>query len=178
MSKSDEILDVAEGFARERGYNGFSFRDIATKVGIKSASVHYHFPTKGDLGEALARRYADRFFSELGEPTAVASARRRFARYVGTFRKALTVDKKMCLCGMLGAEVASLPPAVVAETDRFFTRNIDWLQAAFPGGAKRTRRRAIFILATLEGAMVIARTFHDAEAFDATTAELASAVLD
>ena len=176
MGKADDILDVAEGFARERGYNGFSFRDIAAKVGIKSAGVHYHFPTKGDLGEALARRYSDRFFAELGEPTAVVSARRRFARYVGAFRQALAVDKKMCLCGMLGAEVASLPPAVATETGRFFARNIDWLQAAFPGGEKR--RRAIFILATLEGAMVVARTIHSDEAFDATTAELASAVLD
>ncbi len=71
-TKAIEILDAAERFARQAGYNGFSFRDVAAEVGIKSASVHYHFPTTGDLGAALAGRYADRFFERLGAASDIA----------------------------------------------------------------------------------------------------------
>ena len=65
-SKVDEILDVAEALVQTRGYNGFSFRDVAAAVGVKSSSVHYHFPTKADLGATLARRYRERFLDKLG----------------------------------------------------------------------------------------------------------------
>ena len=54
------ILDVAERRIRAHGYNGFSFREIADEIGIKSASVHYHFPTKADLAAAVAKRYRER----------------------------------------------------------------------------------------------------------------------
>jgi TetR/AcrR family transcriptional repressor of nem operon len=45
------LLDVAEELLLTRGYNGFSYNDIAEKVGIRKASIHYHFPSKSGLGE-------------------------------------------------------------------------------------------------------------------------------
>ena len=66
--KDLEILDAAERAIRDRGYNAVSFRDLAAAVGVKSASVHHHFPTKADLGAAVARRYAERFLDALGDP--------------------------------------------------------------------------------------------------------------
>jgi AcrR family transcriptional regulator len=66
-NKAEEILDVAERMARTGGYNGFSFREIAKAVGIKAASVHYHFPTKDELGAAVARRYTERFLATPGD---------------------------------------------------------------------------------------------------------------
>lgn len=41
---------------RNGGYGGFSFRDLAAEIGIKSASVHNHFPTKAAMAAAVARR--------------------------------------------------------------------------------------------------------------------------
>ena len=46
--KASKILLVACSVIMERGYNGFSFRDVAAEVGIKSATIHYHFPTKAE----------------------------------------------------------------------------------------------------------------------------------
>lgn len=66
MSKKEQLLDIAEGMIRLGGYNSVSFRTLAEMAGIKSASVHYHFPTKEDLGSALAERYTDKFLSALG----------------------------------------------------------------------------------------------------------------
>ena len=55
------ILDVAERLVQTRGFNGFSYADIAAELQISKASLHYHFPSKAELGEALIGRYAARF---------------------------------------------------------------------------------------------------------------------
>ncbi|MEM7678447.1 MAG: TetR/AcrR family transcriptional regulator, partial [Myxococcota bacterium] len=67
----DAILKAAEEMVRQGGYNAFSFRAIADVVGIKSSSVHYYFPTKEDLGVAVAKYYTHRFIESLGEPHAL-----------------------------------------------------------------------------------------------------------
>ena len=173
-TRANEILDVAERFARQAGYNGFSFRDIAGEVGIKSASVHYHFPTKGDLGAALARRYADQFFDRLGPASDIAVPSHTLVeRFVGQFRNSLAENDQMCLCGLFGAEIAALPREVGAEVASFFERCIDWLEAAHARASRGLvgqdtppRERALSLLATLEGALILARTLKDAEIFD------------
>ena len=109
-TKREEILDVAEAMIRNVGFNGFSTRDVASAVGIKSASVHYHFPTKADMGAAVTERYTDRFLDELGDPKRFKDDPREVvALYVNTFRETLTRDDKLCLCAVLGAEIGSLP---------------------------------------------------------------------
>ena len=171
VTKASDILDAAERFARTLGYNGFSFRDVAAKVGIKSASVHYHFPTKADLGAAVARRYAERFLAALGDPEDDdMSPDAKLAHYVGLYRHALVQDQQMCLCGMLGAEVMSLPPEVTSEVTTFFERNLDWLTRvlARPGdkAAKDAQHRAVTVLAALEGALMLARTLGRDDIFE------------
>lgn len=165
-TKAGDVLDAAERLARTQGYNGFSFRDVARVVGIKSASVHYHFPTKADLGAAVARRYADRFLARLGDPQdQKTSPRVLLKRYVAAYRDALVKDRQMCLCGMLGAEVASLPESVAAEAKGFFERNIEWLRAVMSRlGADAAQAQVI--LAMLEGAMIVARTLERPRVFD------------
>src|SRR5580704_8660433 len=77
-------MDLAEAHIRHAGYRGFSFRDLALELGIKSASVHHHFPTKATMAGAVARRYAERFFaavarrSDEGAEDAVAAYRSTF----------------------------------------------------------------------------------------------------
>src|SRR3954453_22798953 len=97
------ILDVAERLAQVRGFNGFSYADIATELGITKAALHYHFAGKADLGEAIVSRYADRFGQALAaldaispEPTAADKLRGYADLYLGVLR-----DQRMCLCGML-----------------------------------------------------------------------------
>ena len=63
MSTAQKLMDLAEFHIRDGGYRGFSFRELAAEMGIKSASVHHHFPTKATMAAAVARRYAERFFA-------------------------------------------------------------------------------------------------------------------
>jgi len=63
----DAILKAAEARIRRNGFHGFSFRDLAEDVGIKSASVHYYFPTKADLGVSLMRNYQEQMLAAFGD---------------------------------------------------------------------------------------------------------------
>src|SRR6516162_2979326 len=64
-STASRVLDAAEALVQVRGFNGFSYNDIAAELQITKASLHYHFATKADLGEALITRYAARFLEAL-----------------------------------------------------------------------------------------------------------------
>lgn len=172
-NKETEILEAAEKMVREGGYNAFSFREIATAVGIKSSSVHYHFPTKADLGAAVAAYYTDKFIDYLGTPESIIQENKDpIDIYIKAFRDGLNEDKCMCLFGMLGAEAKGLPAEVSAQTKIFFERNIEWLTAAYilKSSKKDARAKAIQTIALLEGAMIISNVMNDIEAFDQATA--------
>jgi len=166
------ILDSAERMARQGGYNSFSFREIATEIGIKSASVHYHFANKEVLGAALAERYTNRFLEFLGEPTA-EKPDDLLRRYAAGYRQGLLEDGQMCLCGMFGAEISDLPEPVARQTRAFFERNIQWLAQVFQAkGLKQddAEIEAACMIAALEGAMILSRSLQDDALFDRITA--------
>lgn len=161
------ILDAAEQRAREGGYHGFSFREVAADVGIKSASVHYHFPTKTALATALAERYTERSLEVIGTPETPLQA---FDRVCELFRHSAAVERKMCLCGLFGAERDGLPPEVAKATQSYFTRLIAAIQA--PSVRGEAPFRAETILSTLEGALLVARAIHDLSVFDHVVTDL------
>ena len=168
---AERIKDIAEKHIRSRGYNDFSFREIAAEIGIKSASVHYHFRTKGDLGAAVARRYTERFMQHLQQAEEEGrSVVQLLEEYIALFRRSLVDEKRVCLCGMLGAEVDSLPDEVVEETRRFFEENLKWLQGIVSRQAGVDEASAVsqarHLLAALEGGMIVARTLQDISIFE------------
>jgi TetR/AcrR family transcriptional regulator, transcriptional repressor for nem operon len=166
------LMDLAEAHIRESGYAGFSFRNLAAEVGIKSASVHHHFPTKAKMAAAVTRRYGERFLaSVVAEPN--ENAEDAIAAYRSAFRGALERDGRMCLGGVLGAEAGVLAPEVRAEVQSFFRGCIDDLARRL-GGPGATAR-AYHIMATLEGGMVLARAYDDIDAFDQATSTLVRA---
>lgn len=167
------ILDVAERLAQTRGFNGFSYADIAAELGLTKASLHYHFPGKAELGEALIDRYASRFaraLAVLGEQG--NDPREALAEYVELYAAVLRGDR-MCLCGMLAAEYETLPAPMQAAVIRFFDASEVWLESVlgrgrdegaltFPGSA---REEARLLLGGLEGAMLVARPYGDMARF-------------
>lgn len=161
----DAIMDAAERRIREAGYGGFSFREIAADVGVKSASVHYHFAAKEDLAAAVARRYADRVLAAIEAD--VAAGRAPDAAWKDAFRQALRDNGAMCLCGVLGATSHQLPEAVRAEARRFFEAG-----EARLGAGGLSREDALRLIATLEGALLVANALARPEAFDAATSHI------
>ncbi|HTV26302.1 MAG TPA: TetR/AcrR family transcriptional regulator [Xanthobacteraceae bacterium] len=171
---AQRILDIAERLMQVRGYNGFSYADIAETMRLTKASLHYHFPSKSELGRRLMERYTENFLAALGRIDATgADAHEKLQRYVSIYAEVLA-NKRMCLCGMLAAEYATLPKSVKAEVTRFFDANETWLvgllqegkrskDVNFGGSATEIART---ITASLEGAMMLARAYDDAERFN------------
>lgn len=159
----DCILDAAELRARSGGYHGFSFRELADDVGVKSSSIHYHFPTKVDLGVALVQRYTTRAGDQLGDPGGVTPLE-AVASVTQLFRDALIRDDRMCLCGLFGAERDSLPPEVATATADFFRLMLGYLATAF--GPGWTGESPVALLARLEGGLILARALGDVSLFE------------
>ena len=171
----DKILDAAETRMRAAGFNAVSFRDVASDVGVKSASVHYHFPTKEDLGVALVERYAERQFEALKVATEdVLDPSARVAALAQIHSDAFVAGKSICLCAMLSAESVGLPERVNAAVKSFYDDSLAWLRACFEGDADAaTRASAIF--AALQGALLLSAASRD-EAYMNTAAAAAAAL--
>jgi TetR/AcrR family transcriptional repressor of nem operon len=169
LRSRERILDAAERRARTGGYNGFSFRDLAEDVGVKSSSVHYHFPTKAALGEALAKRYTKRARELLGDAKDISSDQ-AIERVTTMFRDALVVDDQMCLCGLFGAEHDALPRSVNLAVGEFFKLILEYLTTAFGSNWKGPSAPAV--LACLEGALILARALGDVRYFEEAVEDL------
>jgi TetR/AcrR family transcriptional regulator, transcriptional repressor for nem operon len=169
------ILDAAEGLAQTRGYNGFSYADVATQLGVTKASLHYHFPSKAELGRALIERYHAGFAEALDTINReVGRACEKLERYVALYDAVIRNDR-MCLCGMLAAEHATLPATMQTQLQLFFDANERWLTTVLEEGRRvgrfafqeRAHERARVLLGALEGAMLVARSYGDPRRFRA-----------
>ena len=170
---------------QSRGFNGFSYADVAAELSITKASLHYHFPGKAELGEALIERYAARFAEALGGDRR-ARRRCRAPSWKPTPASTRDVlrDKRMCLCGMLAAEYQTLPEPMRDAVIGFFDDNEAWLVSVlsqgqadhlleFSGPPGETAR---MIISGLEGAMLVARPYGDIARFQAAADRLLSSV--
>ncbi len=167
--KALQILKSTQLLIQQNGYNGFSFRDVAEKVGIKSASIHYHFPTKSGLVKAATVDYKQSFDVLLetieGE---VTTAHGRLTRYGQLFERSLE-EHSICLCGMLASDSATLPDDVRPEVARFFAAQTLWLTQVIKHGQKKGELRddlnakqlAFTFLSTLEGAIILAQNLSE-----------------
>jgi TetR/AcrR family transcriptional repressor of nem operon len=158
-------LDAAELRMRKGGFNGFSFREIAVDVGVKSSSVHYHFPTKENLAAAVVRRYTDEVVEKIDQDSKLDADPAEV--WTRRFRETLHSDKRMCPCVVLGAESGDLPPEVAVEVKRFYKTCVDKIASE---GV--TQSRATEIFSTIAGAMIIANTLGDRSAYDRATLAL------
>ena len=178
------ILDVAERLVQERGFNGFSYADVASELEVTKASLHYHFAGKSELGEALVGRYARRFDAALAEiDDQDADAPTKLAAYAGLYADVLR-GQRMCLCGMLAAEYHTLPDPIRSEVIAFLDANEVWLEGVLEQGRAEgslrfdgsSREAARLIVSGLEGSMLVARPYGDVERFTAAAGRLLASV--
>ena len=177
MTTSQRILDIAERLVQTRGFNGFSYADIAEALKVTKASLHYHYPAKADLGKELIERYEKNFLAALEAIDAQArDARDKLRRYAGLYEGVLRGDR-MCLCGMLAAEWGTLPKPMRDPMRHFFDENEKWLVRVLQEGKKQKSLKshgspaeaARTLIGALEGAMMIARSYGEVSRFTAVS---------
>lgn len=160
------ILDVAQEMVRNRGYSAFSYADISKEVGIRKASIHYHFPSKDELVKALVQRYREGMVRACGLISrSDSSLSEQMMQFAHLYRDGLE-DDQICLCAMLAADFAVLPGAVQAEIQAFFHDAETWLTALLQEGCDAGEWRchpsasqeAKGLIAMFQGAQLLARS--------------------
>jgi TetR/AcrR family transcriptional regulator, transcriptional repressor for nem operon len=179
------ILNVAELLLLSRGFNAFSYQHIAKELGMKPAAIHYHYPTKDDLGTTIIRRQRGRLrkWSELPQvrelpPSAQLEA--LLTVYVGHLQH----EQQVCLFGSLAAEFQTLPVAMQQELRLFTTELTEWLAKVLAAGRSAgsitfqgvAAVKAAQVLTTLAGALQVARV-HDESQFYLIVNQLRSELL-
>lgn len=167
----EDILAAAKLVAQAHGYAGLNFRDLAEQVGIKAASIYYHFPSKADLATAVAKRYwedAAAYLESLLQNSAKPLDALR--RYPETFRWALENDNRICFCSFMAAQFDDLPDSVRVEVQKFTEVNIVWLKktlvAAKVASPKEAEKQARAIFSGIMGAQLMARSQADIKLYD------------
>ncbi len=167
-NRREQLLDAAQDIIQRRGYNAFSYQDLADVIRIRKASIHHHFPKKEDIGLALIQRYTESFKQILQNILAQhKNEREQFEAYCFLFGYTLTSSnhEKLCLGGIMGAESLTLPENICKAIEEFCDANETWLKAVIQSGMKNgvftptvhPVRAARMIFSSLEGAMMAAR---------------------
>ena len=180
LHTSQQIMDIAQHLVQTRGFNAFSYADIARALSLSKASLHYHFASKSDLGVSLIERYEDSFKRTLGViDLECGEAPAKLRRYVDNYSRVLA-DERMCMCGMLAAEFVTLSKAMQTALDNFFNLNERWLVTVLEEGRESaslhfdgsTLEAAQYIVGSLEGSMMMARSHGGIARFDAASRHL------
>jgi len=183
MNTQEQLLDLGEALIRARGYGGFSYADLASEAGIRKASVHHHFPKKGDFGLAVLDRYSDRLAIALGDIAATSrSGAQSMTGAIKLYRDALDQGERMCLCAALAADSSLLTDPMRTMLKRANAMTVDWIEQVLLTG-RRDRsiavsgdpaEEAVAILAQLQGAQLVARAAGDPTLFDKSISTLAA----
>ena len=168
---AEQILDMAETLIQTRSYSAFSYQDIAGALGIRKASIHYHFATKAELGVAVVDRYAERFGNALAalDRDQSRSSAQLLDFYCEPYLQYAQTPDRVCLCGALAAETLALPPQIRERVAGFFEDHQAWLARILERGAQRGEfalrtaavRTARMFFGALQGALLVKRTTGD-----------------
>ena len=177
------LLNSAERVARRRGFDGFSYADLAADVGITKASIHHHFASKAALAVALMQRYYSDLETACGEiDQDHATGAARLDALIKRYRGALEGGQSLCLCVSFSTSTESLSADTISEMGRFRRMMTQWLAQVFSMGrtdgtilrVADPAAEAAATLPLLEGAQLAARVAQDPERFDTALQILSS----
>ncbi len=180
MAKVDtrtRLMDVAEDQLRRKGAEGVSYGDLSKGIGIRTASIHYHFPAKSDLLSAVMARYGKVVLAHLEDTWRLPHAAHRIEAFLDLYREALKDGSSLCLCVAYTVSQESLDPDTRGEVTQFRDAVITWLMRTFDQGRKDASVQSVgdlsseaaAALALAEGAQIAARLRGAVHPFDQAT---------
>ncbi|ACK50309.1 transcriptional regulator, TetR family [Methylocella silvestris BL2] len=176
------LLVCGEALVRTRGFNGFSYADLASAVGVRTASIHYYFPSKTDLGVALIASYDQRYDAAMAQIVrSTEDGVRRIRAYADLYLDGLEQNLG-CLCAILAITPDFLPVEMRDAVGRFFKKHFHWLEQMIEEGRANgsiradadPQRQARIIIALLEGALLMERMLDGEKGFRSVVAAMES----
>jgi TetR/AcrR family transcriptional regulator, transcriptional repressor for nem operon len=160
------IMDLAESFLQEKGFNGFSYAHIARALDVKNAAIHYHFRTKEELTCAVIQRYRDRFQLWVNNSRIKSLLpQEKLDWFFSIYTNTRADNGKVCLAGSLETEFNSLPESLQEQIEALTRELLSWLQATLQEGRETgafhfggdPASKAALILSSLQGSLQMAR---------------------
>jgi len=186
MNTAERILDIVQYLIQTRGYNAFSYQDVANEIGIKKASIYYHYPKKADLGRAVVERYRQGVLDLQKQLDADEKSNysKKLSMYLGPFLSVAETENIVCLCGVLGGEFVTLPKEVQGQVKLFFDEHEKWLTKLFTQGRvigefkfkKSPKEMARLFFSSLEGALLVVRATGDSKYFNQVVSALKDSI--
>lgn len=134
MNTRMALIMHADELIRSRGYNAFSYQDLSKILGIKTASIHYHFPTKKDLGVAVIKEQMEALM-KLRQETHQSSSIDKLNAFFQIYER-IFQDGKVCLVGSLAPDYYTLDPEVQSALRSFSEAMVDWVSGFLRQGKK------------------------------------------
>lgn len=167
MDTKGQIIQLADNLIREKGYNAFSFYDISKSVGIKTASIHYHFPAKSDLGVAVIEQHINNLNlvkKRFNRKSPVEKLDKFFSIY-----SAIKNENKICLVGSLATDFNTLDKKVKDKLKIFSDNMLDWVSDFLEEGRNNNvfqfegspRTKAIMIIGNMLAIVQLSRLTND-----------------
>jgi TetR/AcrR family transcriptional regulator, transcriptional repressor for nem operon len=176
-STAKRIVETARRELQTHGYSDLHYARVAEELGITRAAVHHHFPTKLELVRTIIVDYCEFTAIQLRDiDDADLPPAERIKTYVGLYREVLAEDHlRMCPGGMLAVEVENLPKSLGDEVRTFFDLHVDWVRKTLGElwvGKRPSRGDALHLICSLQGALLVARIYSDADCFEAVAAKI------
>lgn len=166
----DRILNLSFKLLNDGGCKAFSYNDLAKELGIKTASIHYHFPSKADLVNAIAKKLRLTINEMLkGIDDNYPSPEAKLKQFLETFKDRFNTSGNICMCSMMSSDFANLPYTAKEETKGVWKDIEGWIASVLKAGKEdgtfsfegspEVVSKAVF--ASLEGSTISATTFQD-----------------
>ena len=180
-----EILKLARELVQSRGFNGFSYQDLADRLGIRKASIHYHFPSKEDLAIALLEAYRQRVRDWASSPKiADATPERKLDYLFEVYGDIVSSGSKICPAGMFSSDWNTLSEKTREKLKELMTEQRRWLvrliREGRESGAFSTQNEPVeltrLLFAGIQGAVQLARVQADPSLFESVARQLKTLV--
>jgi TetR/AcrR family transcriptional repressor of nem operon len=174
MTTRDYIVQTADNLIREKGYNAFSFVDIAHVVGIKKPSIHHHFPRKTDLGIAVIDYHIEKL-NKVKEVFLKRSAVEKLDQFFAIYSE-VKCQNQICLVGSLSTDFNTLEPEIQQKLKEFSGAMLDWVSGFLKAGRndgifrfnESPRTKAILMISGMIAIVALSRLTKD-EDFELVT---------
>ncbi len=166
MTRKEQILEVATELVQTRGYSAFSYQDLSDRLGITKASIHHHFPSKQDLGTAVAEKYKADVKAALTAATRKSDDPRvQLEGYVQFVLEIIKTHDRICAAGSVQSEINVVPTAMGTSMCSLVQHVIGWISEVITDGRDRgvmdfpgtPGHQAALIFSAAQGAMQYGR---------------------
>jgi AcrR family transcriptional regulator len=167
ISTRERIIQLTDTLIRDQGYNAFSFYDIAQKLKIKNASIHYYFPTKTDLGIALLESHTERLH-RLQASVQGKGAISKLKAFLSIYN-VIHSEGRVCIVGSLATDLKTVEPKMAKALTVFANEILEWVTSILKEGKENNtfsfpespRTKALMIITNMLAAVQLTRLTGD-----------------